>query len=330
MKNLFYLLSMVLLTLTISCNDDEDLVNPTTQNPVDVYVAGQKNNQACYWKNNQEFILNGSEGAEADTIFVSNNNIHVLGRKYFDNWTVSYLYWNNNVLTNLNNGFNTSDQHLRSITGMDVVGNDVYFVGYTKNPLITAEIYQLAYWKNGVKTVLDNNINNPTFQAKIKVVNNIVYVIGNTSNCFNSCHGVYINGVFQSVPVGVLLEGITKKNNEIYIYGTNQTSNTAYYRNLITSIETNLTTISTIVKLIFDNNNIFIADGSNIFKNNSQVYSSTFFSFYIDFTVLNDNVFILKREGDFGTYDALYINDVNVFQLFVNQGKFNSLTVVEN
>lgn len=328
MKKLLSLFLLLILMLHLSCNSDD--INPSTQNPVDVYVAGVKNYSATYWKNNQPYLLSGGDGGEATKICVSNNNVHVLGKKTSDNWITEYLHWENGNLTNLNTSFNTPEQHVRSITDMEVVGNDVYFVGYTKNPLLTAERYELVYWKNGVKTVLDNNIDNPTFQAKIKVVNNTVYVIGNTSSCFNSCHGIYVNNVFQSVSVGVLLKDITVKENQAYVYGTITSSNTGFYKNMATGDETTLTTIPYVFKLLFDDNNTYIADGVNIFKNNTQIYSSSFFSFYLDFIALNDNVYILKREGDFGTLDALYINDINVFQIFGNQGKFNSLAVVQN
>ena len=323
------LISLFVILLTISCSTVDDL-NTSTQNPVDVYIAGVKTNNAAYWKNNQPYLLSGGDGGEATKICVSNNNLHVLGKKTLDNWRTEYLYWENGNLINLNTAFNTPAQYVHSITDMEVVGNDVYFVGYTKNPLLAVEIYELAYWKNGVKTVLDNNINNPTFQAKIKVVNNTVYVIGYTSNCFNSCHGIYVNNVFQSFSVGVLSKDITVKENQVYVYGTITTTNTGFYKNMATGVETTLTTIPSVDKLLFDNNNTYIADGGNIFKNNTQIYSSSFFSFYIDFIALNNNVYILKREGDFGTFDALYVNDVNVFQIFVDQGKFNSLTVVQN
>ncbi len=323
------LISLFVILLTISCSTVDDL-NTSTQNPVDVYIAGVKNYSATYWKNNQPYLLSGGDGGEATKICVSNNNVHVLGKKTSDNWITEYLHWENGNLTNLNTAFNTPAQYVHSITDMEIVGNDVYFVGYTKNPLISAEIYELVYWKNGVKTVLDNNINNPTFQAKIKVVNNVIYVIGYTSNCFNSCHGIYINNAFQSVYVGDLLKDITVKENQVYVYGTNTSTNTGFYKNMATGVETNLTTIPSVYKLLFDNNNTYVADGVNIFKNNTQIYSSSFFSFYIDFIALNNNVYILKREGDFGTFDALYVNDVNVFQIFVDQGKFNSLTVVQN
>jgi hypothetical protein len=327
MKKLFFVLGLLVI---ISCNNDDETLNCGTQNPVDVYIAGVKNHAAAYWKNNQPYLLSDGNGGEATKICISNNNVHVLGKKTSDNWITEYLHWENGNLTNLNTSFNTPEQHVRSITDMEVVGNDVYFVGYTKNPLLTAERYELVYWKNGVKTVLDNNIDNPTFQAKIKVVNNTVYVIGNTSSCFNSCHGIYVNNAFQSVSLGILLKGLTVKDNQVYVYGTNTSTNTGFYKNMDTGVETTLTTIPSVVKLFFDNNNIYVAEGVNIFKNNTQIYSSSFFSYYTDYIALNNNVYILKREGDFATFDSLYINDVNVLQLFVDQGKFNALTVDQN
>lgn len=326
MKKIIFLL---LAISVIGCNNVDETVNSKTQKPVDVYIAGIKNNNAAYWKNNEEFLLSGGENAEADTICVSNNNVHVLGKKYSDIWRTEYLYWKNGTLTNLNLAFNTPAQYVRFITDMEVVGDDVYFVGYTKNPIIAAEIYELVYWKNGIKTVLDNAINNPSFRAKIKVVNNTVYIIGNTSVCFDSCHGIYVNGVFQSVPIGLLLKGITVKDNQAYIYG-NTSANTVYYKNMATGIETTLTAFPLVYKLQFDNNNTYLSDGVNIFKNNAQIYTSSWFSYYVDFIALNDNVYILKREGDFGTFDALYINDVNVFQIFISQGRFNTITVIQN
>ena len=79
-----------------------------------------------------------------------------------------------------------------------------------------------------------------------------------------------------------------------------------------------------------DNNDIYISNGSTVYKNNEIIYGSSFFSFYVDFQVLDTNVYFLKREGDFGTTDVLYINDVNVLQTFIDIGNFNAVTVVQN
>jgi hypothetical protein len=323
------LLSLFVILLAISCSDTDDVVNPTTiQTPVDIYVAGVKNFNATYWKNNQEFLLADGDGAEADTIIVSNNNVHVLGKKQFDNWTTEHLYWKNNVFTNISTSFSTPDQVVKTITGIDVVGDDVYIVGYTKNPLITAEIYDLVYWKNGVKTVV-GTLNHFSTRSKIKVFNNTVYITAMNNN-FES--GLYINDVFQIVSNDLVLRGVTIKNNEVFVYGTKylSSSTVAFIKNISTNVETTFSNIAGIHKMIFDNSNTYISDGSNVFKNNLVLSSSSFFSFYIDFEILDDKLYILKREGDFGTSDTLYINDVNALQIFVNEGKFNTVTVVQN
>lgn len=324
MKNIFF----AILTLTIvSCSNDE-INSPNPQDSIDVYVAGVKNFNATYWKNNQEYLLAGGDGAEADTIIVSNNNVHVLGKKQFDNWTTEYLYWKNGNITNLNQALSTPGQQVRTITGIDVIGDDVYIVGYTKNPLITAEIYDLVYWKNGVKTVVAT-LNHFNTRSKIKVLNNTVYITAMNNNLES---GLYVDDVFQIVSNDLVLRGITVKNNEVFVYGTKylSSSTVAFIKNISTNVETTFSNIAGIHKMIFDNNNTYISDGSNVFKNNLVLSSSSFFSFYIDFEILDDKLYILKREGDFGTFDTLYIEDVNALQIFVSEGKFNTITVVQN
>jgi len=48
------LLVLILATGLLQTSCSEDLVfNSTATNAAEVYVAGQKDSQACYWKNNQ-------------------------------------------------------------------------------------------------------------------------------------------------------------------------------------------------------------------------------------------------------------------------------------
>ena len=55
--------------------------NSPTINLADVYVAGQKNSEAVYWKNTQLHVLDndGFSFSSADTIIVKNNTIHISG-----------------------------------------------------------------------------------------------------------------------------------------------------------------------------------------------------------------------------------------------------------
>lgn len=319
MKKLF---SLLVIVLTFSCNSVDEVVNPVTQEPVDVYVGGQKNNQACYWKNNQVVFLDNGLNSSADTLFVANNDVHILGKRYADNWIPDYLYWKNNVLTNLNDALTTPDQIVRSITGMDVVGNDVYFVGYTKSPLIAAEMYNLAYWKNGDKTVVASGLNNPTVTSKIKVLNNSVYVMAPTSNCFDACYGVYVNGVFQAVPIGVQLEDLATNGSEVYVYGTTFTTNSGYYKNITTGVETSSTTISSVENFQFDMGNLYYSTLFEIYKNATVIYSAPQNDILITFKVLESNMYVIEGSNS----QTLKINDV-ISMTTTGDERFTSLFI---
>ena len=334
MKNLLSLFSLFVSMLFISCNSED--MNPTTQNSVDVYVAGQKNNQACYWKNNQEVLLsdNGSY-SRADTLLVKNGVIHVAGL-IADNGDYDHVYWKNSVLTNLSETLSTPSHMLIKITGMDVVGDDVYFVGYTKNPLITAEMYELAYWKNGVKTELAS-ATNPTYRSKIKVVNNTVYVTAFNLNCFNSCNGFYVNGAFTAVDFNITLEDFAVKDNEVYVYGNNYTTQTGYFKNITTNVET--TTPNTILKMIFELNNTYILNDNSITKNGAATTTAvssngiTSYTSYIkDFNVLNGNVYYINNCAPLLglPFCLVGINNTNVFQIDNGSSYFNGITIVQN
>jgi hypothetical protein len=315
-------LSLLVIALTFSCNSADEAINPVTQEPVDVYVGGQKNNQACYWKNNQAFFLENGLNSSADTLFVANNDVHVLGKRYADNWIPDYLYWKNNVLTNLNDALTTPDQIVRSITGMDVVGTDVYFVGYTKTPFIAAEMYDLAYWKNGEKTVVASGLNNPTVSSKIKVLNNSVYVMAQTSDCFDTCYGVYVDGVFQAVPIGVQLKDLATNNSEVYVYGTNFTTNNGYYKNITTGVETSSTTISSVENFKFDMGNLYYSTLFAIYKNATVVYGAPQNDILITFKVLENNMYVIEGSNS----QTLKINDV-ISMTTAEDERFTSLFV---
>jgi hypothetical protein len=305
MKNLFYLLSMVLITLTISCNDDDNLINPTTQNPVDVYVAGQKNEQACYWKNNQLVMLDAGTflGTESIKIIESSGDVYVLGRAYpsgGNNYGASLL-WKNGVLTNLSAlYFNQTLNNALIIDDLDVVGNDVYLVGYTKD-WSTGE-FSLKTWKNNIATDLLNNNTSNVFNkpCSIKFMNNNVYVTTPDA-------GIYVNTVFQSVTSGIELKGIAiKNNNEIYVYGSNSNTNSIYYKNLNTNVESNNSIIQNVEKLLFDDNEMHFSSLFNIYKNSILNYSIPQTDIIKTFSVLNDNLYTIEGSNN----QILKINNV--------------------
>jgi len=329
MKKLLFISTLLFSFLLISCSTDTGN-NSTTTNPVDVYIAGAKNGQACYWKNNQIILLSNGFGAEADTLIVSNADVHVFGKMLLANWSTELIYWKNNVATNLIQTFSTSSQIVSAITGMDVVGNDVYFVGYTKNPLITAEIYDLVYWKNGVKTIVNDNVNG-IGKSKIKVINNDVYITapsGDPNNTNFSVNGFYKNGVFTEVENTNLID-FAMKNNEINVYGSYQLGNKIH--NITTNTDTlvGFADDAQITHLCFDNNNIYYSNVNEIFKNGGLFIPRPIeYSGIIDFKVLNNNVYALRGFGANPAY-ALEINNITIIQNAIDE-TFKSLYIVQN
>lgn len=330
MKKLYSLLSLVVILLTLSCSND-DAINADTQNPVDVYVAGAKDNHAVYWKNNQLISLsdNSVSFSTADSIIVKNNNIHIVGSAY-NNGSYDKLYWKNGTLTNLTETYSTPDQAVFKITGMDVVGNDVYFVGYTKNPIITAEIYDLVYWKNGVKTIVQSNTNK-ICDSSIKVLNNDVYIMG-TDDINYFPNGFFKNGVFTQIP-NVYIKDFAINNNEIYIFGHsmfNLSDNYIYNISAGSQSVVNFPDNSQMTHLSFNNNNMYYSNNYQIYKNGSLLTEiSNSESYFYDLEILDNNIYSIKYYNGIVFTQTVDINNITANTATDNEF-FRSLSVVHN
>lgn len=329
------LLSLILFTglLQISCSEDSvvDSSNVPTNNSVDVYVAGQKNSQACYWKNNQLVLLNsgGINAPTANKIMVVNNDVYVLGIGVGTTTTETFpMFWKNGVLTNLKTSLSSAGDEVVIVTDFEVVGNDVYFVGYTKRRVITFEDYSLVYWKNGIKTTVHNYGGYVQNYSKIKVVNNTVYITG-TNNRDSSINGYYVNTVFNEIPFSTL-NGLAVNNNEVYTYGT--ANNGGYYKNITTGSETSFPTVATVTSMLFDNNNLYLTDVASIYKNGTMFDAGQpQLGGIMDFKILNNNTYKIIQEGVAPGYIShLTINGVEAAQIPDSEGTFLSLFVVQN
>lgn len=323
MKNLFILF---VILLTYGCSSIDEEVNPVTQIPVDVYIAGQKDGHACYWKNNQEQLLNdnGFPDSQATKIIVSNNDVYVLGKS--SNGTD--IFWKNNSATNLTEAFSTANHIVDNIGDMEINGTDVYFSGQVINNVNSFETFHMAYWKNGQQNVINGSTSSflvSNMPSNLKVINNNVIIV------YGYAYGYSINGEIQNQNSdGSKPKGIAVKNNEVYVYGNNHIQNKAYYKNVFTQDITLLNVTAEGHKLIFDLSDIYISNGSSIYKNNNLIFESTISSYYKDFIALNTNIYILKTEGDLGGQEVLMINEVNAFSIESSIGSFNSITVVQN
>ena len=338
MKNLIYFLSIAVLMLNASCSKVENVISPPKSvGPVDVYVAGKKDNHACYWKNNQEVILdNGTmSNSNATKIIVSNGDVYVLGTFQIGIVpSLQYVYWKNGVMTNISNIFSASPDSVDNIADMEVVGNDVYFLGYTKQTSLSGNAASFVYWKNGVKTTIADYLNlNGLFNfGQIKIVNNTVFIIGAKDIAGTITKGYFVNNNFTSS--FQTLNGITVNGLDVYVYGGNFNPSNLYYKNLITGQEVSFFPSNAIAKMVFDGNDKYTSTDAYVFKNDVSVFQRDGFpfNFITDFEVLNSNTYVITQEGDLGVIDKLFINNVETQQInsTFNSNKFNAVTVVQN
>jgi hypothetical protein len=334
MKKILLTLTLFTGLLQISCSEDSvaDSTNVPTNNSVDVYVAGQKNNQACYWKNNQPVLLEsgGITAPTANKIIVANNDVYVLGIGAGTTTTLETppMFWKNGVLTNLKTSLSTADEEVMTITDFEVVGSDVYFVGYTKRRIITFEDYSLAYWKNGVKTVVRDYGAYVQNFPKIKAVNNTVYIAASSTGAL-TLNGYYTNNVFTEIPFATVT-GLAKNNNEVYVYGT--ANGGGYYKNIATGTETSFPAVATISSMYFENNNLYLTDVASIYKNGVMFDAGQpQLGGIMDFKILNNNTYKIIQEGVAPGYIShLTINGVEAAQIPDSEGTFLSLFVVQN
>lgn len=289
-----------IILLLFSCSHDP-VQKTNTINP-DVYVSGVKANHACYWKNNQLFTLNdlSATESEADTIIVSGTDVHILGAKNTSSNPIS-LYWKNGSVTNLNSAFSTSTEPCIGVGKMDIYNNDVYFLGMTQNTTVTPNTYNLAYWKNGVKTIIATYPNEYIIYTGMKIINNNVYV-----NIYAEINGTLLNGYYVNqtfVPItNVILWDCDSDGTDPYIYGGTYPNYNGYYKNLNTNIETLISNSSAILKMCFDNGNIYCTNGETLFKNGNIYLSYTGINTYNDyytihsFQIVDDSLFLMTDE----------------------------------
>jgi len=329
---------LLFLSIILSCTSDNpsnDVVDPSIDLS-NVYVAGIKNDQACYWHNNQLLMLDPGTLTQtvAKKIIVSNGDVYVFGGG-FSSGVYKPLYWKNGVLTNLANQFSTYFYSI-SVTDMNVIGNDVYFVGFTYPiPFDNNGPSSLVYWKNNVKNIVTNYPDSIFTQSRIDVVNNNIYVLGAGNMNFPSTQGYYINGIYNELQ-DIDLYGIkvNKNNNDVYVFGAKYSANSSYYKNLTDNSEVLIPNTIDIDINFDENNNRFVRYSNKIFKNGALFFDG---SAYIntqlyDFKFLNNNIYKMTFFGNNDTspsHCSLNINATNVMQSVTGE-TYKSFFVVQN
>lgn len=339
MKKSILFLSILITISIVSCNNDDNLNISVQQATTDIYVSGKLNENACYWKNNAQITLsnNGLSTTSADKIFVTNDNVYVWGTG-FPNSTngVSFLFWNNGMVTDLNVEFSEPDFEVTSITDFYVVNDDVYFLGYLRN-ISNPSQSDLVYWKNGTKNIILENCTYFDYQSSLIVINDDIYVSSKNDSNEN---GVFINNIFNLINANYNPYDMTANGNEAFIHGSS--SSGGFYQNVNTGEET--PTFYRINDLTFDQSDIYtIVDHNNVSyrreirKNDNLFYLSPedYETHIPDIFVLNGEVYAIVRElvdANSGP-NKLLIN--NVPELVLENTSFGtdlltSIYIVEN
>ncbi len=211
----------------LSDGADFEFVNSIFVKDNTVFVAGSEqpvsNRKAKYWVNGTEHILtDGALNADANSIYASGENVYVAGFhvKVRENSSSTEMatIWINDTENNL------PDQGNRSYAqSVFVNGNDVYVAGNDRTPYIPAtgagNKPQATYWKNGVPTYLNSNVNRIGYATGIFVIGNDVYVCGYEENESAVMIAKYWkNGVAVDLGPGYT-SGIFVKDTDVYVSG---------------------------------------------------------------------------------------------------------------
>jgi hypothetical protein len=162
----------------------------------EVYVAGYEKNGtkdvAKVWKNGVATSLaNGSNDAQANSVFVSGTDVYAAGYEKKGEKFVAKV-WKNGVATTLTKGPN--DARANSVY---VSGTNVYVAGYESNG--TKSVAKV--WKNGVAVSLTNG-SNDAIAYSVFVSGIDVYVAGYEKTGPQSVAKVWKNGVATSLTNG--------------------------------------------------------------------------------------------------------------------------------
>ncbi|CAM3735883.1 hypothetical protein MUGA111182_06195 [Mucilaginibacter galii] len=199
-------ISVFLLTVLSFCSCNGQLADKNSRffdKDQDIYIAGDENNTATYWKNGEAVRLTDLNNfSHASGIAVFGNDVYVSGYKTNNkdavyesgssqhtvvtdsknkvpqrNGTIAG-YWKNKKFMDITDG--TVNAEASSIA---VIGNDVYVAGYECDGQKAASGSDdlnnavAKYWRNGQPVVLTDGIN-VARATSVAVKNSDVYVVG--------------------------------------------------------------------------------------------------------------------------------------------------------
>ncbi len=149
MKRIKLLSSLAILVIVASCSKKNNAFVSPPVVAKDVYVAGFENNGTNnvvkVWKNGIAATLtDGSTGAYANSVFVSDTNVYIAGG--YDYAGVAKL-WTNGLIAPLPDAGNGAVAQSVFVNDNDVYTAGFYYAGNTSGN-------EAVLWKNGVATSL--------------------------------------------------------------------------------------------------------------------------------------------------------------------------------
>lgn len=304
----FHLCFLVLFALGLtSCSERDSVTN--YQATVDVYVSGQKDNHATYWKNNQLVSLNdtGYTASQVDTLVVKNQKVYVLGTASFDDGTgvVNHrLLWVNGAMSDLNSAYAADTQDVVSIGAMDVVGTDLYISGIIHDLSVTPDVYRLVYWKNGERT--------DVAELSASDYNNTAMAWQETSSYLSVYHpslnsGMYVDTTFNPY-VNTFDFGYFHGANGLYVFGAKDGH--PYYQNIGSDVVTNTDLSGSFTKLSEFGGAIFGLNKTKIYRNATELYyTSAGHTGIHDFQWANNSLYTLEYNLSGSTYSYFILQN---------------------
>lgn len=179
----------------------------TLTGAVDIYVSGYSQ----YWKNGEEHQLEIFSGFKnyGNGIFVSDTDVYNSGyitTGYNNTYRQTAAYWKNGKITLLEPI--TIDKSV--VEDIAVKGNNVYATGSVTYNIDYYKYYK-CYWKNGVKTILENSsntFNTYAYPSKMKIENQDVYI---TSMIYNKTYKpvYWKNGSIHNLPFSLPISSVS-------------------------------------------------------------------------------------------------------------------------
>lgn len=306
----FYLSFLVLFALSLtSCSERDAVTNYQTS--VHVYIGGEKDGHAAYWKNNQLVTLDdtGFVNSQVDTLAVKNNKVYALGTASLNDGTgvVNHrLLWINGTMSDLNSAYAADTQDVVSIGALDIVGTDLYVSGVIHDLSVTPNVYRLVYWKNGVRT--------DVAELAAADYKNTAMAWQESSGYFSVYHpsldsGMYIDSVFHpSANTSDL--GFFHGANGLYSFGSNPDSH-PYYQIIDSDAVINIELSGSFTKLSEFGGAVFgLYNNRKIYRNATEVYyTSANHTGIQDFQWANNSLYTLEYNLSGSTYSYFILQN---------------------